>query len=412
MENPLSNLFGIRKNNPEPIVTQPAQQRNPGETYGSYGKRLCGMVNGNIHALGALITKVYQAERQAQIRDEAKQRELKEQLGKELQSTTEALGQKDAQISNVHAKIDSLKERIERLQEDLIEAKEKDGEENKMAKVKMIIGMIILGILTVYLFIFYSSTFYSAFIMTPQSLMNSDSSDYLAIAMFNTQAIPEAYHIGFGTLLFILSAPTIFLGLGYALHFFMQQNGWEKWLKVVSLLAVTLAFDCILAFKISDLLYEIRVMSEFTELPPFSIDIALKDINSWAVIFCGFIVYVIWGIVFDMTTTAYEDLHSNKKEIKCIQTQIANLKAEKADHSQKLAPLQAEKAAIQEKIESLQRRINGDVLIDNQRIKTALADFFAGWMCIMTALLPEGHSEHEQARVIYNNAVNTYLGHE
>ena len=49
---------------------------------------------------------------------------------------------------------------------------------------------------------------------------------------------------------------------------------------------------------------------------------AIHDINSWAVIFCGFIVYIIWGIVFDQCMDAYDKMDLNKTKLKEIAQKI------------------------------------------------------------------------------------------
>ena len=149
-------------------------------------------------------------------------------------------------------------------------------------------------------------------------------------------------------------------------------------------------------------------MSSWTEMPPYSITIAVSDVNTWAVIFCGFIVYVIWGIVFDMVMTAYSELRSNKNEIKKIQAELNSKKSELAKESAKIAPLRAEINNLTSKIEDLNRRIMRDSVIDTQKMKVALADYFAGWMSILTAL-GHGEEQHKKAQLAYDNAMNTYF---
>ncbi|MDE6498654.1 MAG: hypothetical protein K2L21_08340 [Muribaculaceae bacterium] len=255
MANPISRLFAPAA--PTQVV-QPQSTENiqAGETYLQYGKRVCGIVTGNTTVLAAFLTKVYQTEKNNQVNDQAAQQKIKQGLVNNLTSTQAKLQSSQATLSNIHIQIEAARNTISDLGQELNNAQAKDGQENKMAKVKMIIGSIILAILTFYLLIFYSSTFYSAFLLSANQLINYGETA-LSMAMFNTHAISDAYQEGMGSVLFILSAPIIFMGLGYSLHYFMVQKGAFKWIKAGFMLILTFVFDCILAYKIGKLLYEI-----------------------------------------------------------------------------------------------------------------------------------------------------------
>lgn len=402
MANPISRLFALAApaQNMQP---QSSENIQSGETYLQYGKRVCGIVTGNTTVLAAFLTKVYQTEKNQQVNNQTAQQKIKQGLESNLADAQTKLQSAQAALSNLRIKIEAAQNSISDLNRDLANAQAKDGQENKMSKIKMIIGSIILVVLTFYLFIFYSSTFYSAFLLSANELINYGATA-LSIAMFNTHALSDAYHDGMGSLLFILCAPIIFMGLGYSLHYFMVQKGSLKWVKAGFMLLLTFFFDCILAYKIGELLYEIKILSSWTEMPPYSFDIAISDINTWAVIFCGFIVYVIWGIVFDMTITAYSELRSNAREINSIKNQIAAEKAELLKLQQGVAPAQADIDKYNSEIENLTKQIQKGVFINPQLMKSALADFFAGWMAIMPQLVSH-QTEQVQAQNIYNNII-------
>lgn len=393
MANFLKNLFSTvpATQTDQDAQSLPSLQSNDnirqGETYTFYGRRLCGVVTGNVTALQAFLTRVYQTERQRQMNDREQQMRMRDQLHKDLQRAQGQEQNTRASLSNIRATIESTQDKINDKQIELEEAKAKDGKENKMERIKLVIGLIILLILTFYLFIFYSSTFYSAFLLNANDLLDaSDGEVALSMAVFNAKAIQMAAKDSIGALLFILSGPVIFLGLGFALHFFMVQKSNAKWLKSAALLTVTLTFDCILAYKIGQLLYEVTRLSSWGDMPPYSFRLAIEDINTWAVIFLGFIVYVIWGIVFDMTMTAYRDLNSNKEEINRIKKEIEQAKDYILRQTQHIAPLEAQLAQLASKVASYNQQLARGFYVDNQQMLTALADFFAGWMSIMPQL--------------------------
>lgn len=380
-----------------------ASKINEQETYKNYGARICGKVTAGKDCLAPYLQQIFNAERRKQAQDENLQQQKRCELQNQLNDLDGSIQSVKSEMTKIEADRSISETRIAELKDNLIIAKAKDGEVNKMAKTKMIIGLCIIGILTVYLFIFYSSTFYTAFLFQP----TDESLDIsLGTAMFNSRALSEAWTHGIGEFLFIVTAPVIFMGLGYALHFFMVQKSFTKWFKVLILFGVTFAFDCILAYKIGEMIHNISSWSSLSAPEPYSIKMAVSDINSWAVVFCGFIVYVIWGIVFDMIMTGYEDLRSNKHEIQSIQEQIANLHQNIADYNNKLSQQRASIVLFQTKRDNINNRLSSSVFINEHQLKTCLSDFFAGWIGLMPAL---GCSQSDQADAqhIYDTTIST-----
>lgn len=60
------------------------EARQQGETYINYGRRLCGIVNASVAALPPFLQRIYSQERHSQIVDEAKQRQMRLQVEKEI----------------------------------------------------------------------------------------------------------------------------------------------------------------------------------------------------------------------------------------------------------------------------------------------------------------------------------------
>lgn len=368
------------------------------ETYVYYGTRICGKVTASLPALSAFLPRVFNAEKQRQIADEELQRRHKEELAKNLEETESNITNVKAEIGKTEHRIGTVCDELANLKEKLIEAKSLHGEVNKVARVKLILGLVILSILTVYLIVFYSSTFYSAF------FKQFDAEITIGAAMFDPQAIPHALADGFGELIFILCAPIIFMGLGYGLHFFMQQESWTKYVKTSGILAITFIFDCILAYLIAKKIYDIEIMTKLGEFPDFNIKMAIQDVNVWAVIFCGFIVYLIWGIVFDMAMTAYEDLRSNRKEILKIEENIKNKKDLLSQEKQNLTDIKAKLESLDNKKKAITAAMSKTVHFDTHIIKTALSEFFMGWMTMMNGL-SRPKAEQEEANKIYSTTI-------
>lgn len=398
----ISDLFKVHQTPPAAVPTVNIQNedcRLEKETYVAYGTRICGKVTASLSAFAAYLPKVYHEEKQAQIKNVNLQATRKNKIQADINSLNGNIDKKNVAVEALKEKINLTKERISDFKQDLIAAKEKNGEVNKMAKMKLILGTVILSILTLYLFIFYSSSFYSAFFKT------FDYDVTVGAAMFDPRAIPNSLASGFGQLLFILCAPIIFMGLGYGLHFFAMQKKWTKYVKMGCVLLITFVFDCIIAYLIAQKIYDVQVLTKLGEYPDFNLDMAMHDVNVWAVIFCGFIVYLIWGIVFDMTMTAYEDLRSNRQEILKYEELIGN---ENKNLEQLQTALEQEKKDItnlQVKVDNLNIDLNKKVHYDFSQIQVALSDFHSGWMTMMNALNCI-KKDQEQANEIFNHIIN------
>ena len=384
-----------------PTVNNPDNIRD-NETYVAYGRRMCGRVNASIHVLNPLMQRVFLHERQRQSDDERLQQSHRQRLREEIVELNRSIDSNQIEQDHAEQKKRDKEDQIVALRNELDEAKGNIGEANKMARVKMTIGLLILAILTVYLFIFYSSTFFSAFFKDFDEI----GDNLLAQAMFDSKALPMALANGLGCLMFVCTAPIIFMGLGYLLHFYSVEKGNAKYLKIGVTVAITFIFDCILAYLIAKKIYDIDIMTRLGEFPPFSISMAITDINVWAVIYCGFITYMIWGFVFDLTMSAYEELKTNKKEISRIENEIKHNEEAKREIIAELTRLRTQKVEFESKKTNLENRLNQNTYIwDDNVIRTAISDFFAGWIAMMD---PLGRTNNEQleCQEVYNQTIN------
>lgn len=375
----------------------PGDGLQEGESYNSFGKRACMYTNGNPLSLRSYLQRIYQSEKAHQLNDVELQKLKRKEIQDQLNDLDSDITNRKGELNKLEIDIKSNEDKISILNEERQDLKNADGESNKHALVKFYIGVAILTILTVYLFIFYSSTFSSAFIKGPETVED---------AIFNPEALVNAFHEGFMKGLFLLTVPIIFLGLGYGLHYFMEQKNKFKYFKVVSLLVVTFLFDCILAVKIAEYLYNLTAANMWESMPPFNLKMAFSDINVWAVIFCGFIVYMIWAIVFDMTITAYGECRSNKGKIEDIDQKINKLK-------ESIAQILKNKEGIITLIDNL-LRIKGQLnqkisnpIYSPSLIKQAFADFYSGWNSIIGAV---GLTSAHECQKTYDEESNILLG--
>lgn len=401
----IKDLFTLKKNaEPQPELANTEAKRQ-GETYVQYGKRICGMVNASETALATSIQKIYNQERQAQAKDGIRQNELKEKAKGELAKVEIEIEATQNNLDNEAAKLNAEKGNKDDVETEIKRLKAAEGQVNKSAKTKMIAGIIILIPLTLYLFVFYSSTFYSAFFKD-----FSEAADLgIKAAMFDAQTVSHAFNSGITELLFVLSAPIIFMGLGYCLHVFNSQKSKSKYLKSAAILSITFVFDCILAFLIAKSIYDTEALNMLGDLPPYTISMAFTEVNFWAVIFCGFIVYLIWGIVFSMAYTAYENLHSNKAEIEALEVKLNSIKQKIAGIESAIILIKKKQTELNGKRAALQQSINNNIYIDKNAIRVALTDFFSGWASVMPAL-GKSNIEQKESQKVFDTTTATLLG--
>lgn len=380
----LRDLFATNKSSD--VIVPPSNTVNPenrrqGETYTQWGTRICGIVSGSTLALTPYLQKVFNNI----YNEQANNVELQEQArantqadidrkNNDITNISKDINDKENAISEKNRKIDDLKTERQ-------EVRSGKEEVNKEQKLKLIIGLVIIIPLTVYLFLFYSSTFYSAFFRDPQSMTTVMNS------MFDGNALPHALADGLAELGFVLCAPIIFLGLGFALHFFSEQVSKTKYLKMGAVLVVTLMFDCILAYKIGEQLHTFGIIiGQYPIGESYSIGMAFHDINSWAVIFCGFIVYIIWGIVFDMCMKAYNKLDLSKTRLENIEEEIKELENQIESDRNAIKNLRILESDTKTEVAKLMSKLGHQTFIDYSAIRTEMNNFYAGWIKMMEVL--------------------------
>lgn len=394
----LHDLFSTKKQK-EVIAAEDnpvsnSQSRRSGETYTQWGTRICGIVEGSLNALPPYLQKVYNYIYNEQAKNVELQKAARANTQAEIERKNEEIRVINEKIENANQSIDETNKKIEELKAERQEIKVGKERVNKEQRLKLIIGIIILIPLTFYLFLFYSSTFYSAFFRDPSSMTTVMNS------MFDSNALVNAYADGIAELGFVLSAPIIFLGLGFALHFFSVQEGKMKYLKMAAILLVTVMFDCILAYKIGEQMHTFGIIiGQYPIGEDYTVSMAFHDINTWAVIFCGFIVYIIWGIVFDMCMSAYDKMDWNKTRLENIKKEIEDFEQKIKAEKDNIQNLKQQETNAKNSVKDLMAKLGHEVYIDYAAIRTEMNNFFAGWIKMMQVLSLEQELQDEASRI-------------
>lgn len=362
-----------------------------GASYTAKGTRDAGYCGGSSQALLPKLHAVYMQLTRYIQQDEMKQSERKSKIRQEISG----LESKNANIENqTTTELDKLtheQNKIEKTIKEIDNIKEnpKIISGDSFAKASLWVGLVIIAFLTVYLFVFYSSAAYSAFFknFTPDDTK-------ITQAIFDAQAVGKAWSDGFTELIFILAIPAVFLGLGFLIHKFSEEKGYGKYFKIPGLIVVTFIFDFIIAYAIVKEIYNIKIGGLFQEMPPMTIERAFQEVNFWIIIFAGFVVYIIWGLVFSFTMKEFEKMDKVRFAIKNKELKLVEYKTDCKKIKERISILQAEKNSTQGEIDKLRIQLESYVLYFND-VREGINNYFAGWVGFLKSTSSSQEHIHE-----------------
>ena len=115
-----------------------------------------------------------------------------------------------------------------------------------------------------------------------------------------------------------------------------------------------------------------------------TIEMAIKQVNFWLIIFAGFVVYLIWGLVFSFTMSEYEKMDKVRYAIKNKEKKLADYKTECKRIKEKISNLQTEKNNNQGEIGKLKIQVESYILYFND-VREGINNYFAGWIVYLKA---------------------------
>lgn len=419
----LKNLFKVSDNDMsnKDIIVDSEDVRKDGETYKTWGFRLAGRAGGNNSVLSSALNVVEQNNRKEQIGNQQDQEDRKQRLQAELNS----LNQKELQFENKKEgllnDIESISEKIAGFKDQCTEKiaeYEKQKQEikngatgtNRTAKLTLIIACVLLIALAIYLFTFYSSAIYSAFF---KEFTFNDIG--LGSTILDSKALSKAWHQGTQAGLFCSLLPFVFVALGFVVSQFELEEGWKGVAKSIMMYAITFIFDAILAYEISEKIYEMNSLTKIEDIPSYTISMAFADVRFWSIIFLGFIVYLIFGFVFAFAMKTYDDLTDRKGQLRMIDKDIekekVKLERKIAAEEEKISKKKTELNQVdndilttKQEIATKESLINGNV-IDFDALIKALNEFFMGWMSYLSGA-SSGSNTKTLAKQIFDNKID------
>ncbi|SKC06626.1 hypothetical protein SAMN05660477_02768 [Soonwooa buanensis] len=380
-------------------------------TYQDWGFESAGNHKGREIPFIGMLNLVRQHFRKQALENENETKKAINDAQNELSKREMQISSKENEILQIKDnKISLFKEKIENLKKEIIRIKENPEEllKDKLGKVGLIIGILILFALTIYLFIFYSSASYSAFFKQ----FTIDTNLGTASSIFDPKAIEVAFQEGITELILILTIPFVFLGLGYLIHKFQEKKNFKNYFKIFGLIVVTFIFDFILAYEITEKIYNIKKEGSFHDMPDYSVSLAFQSVSFWLIIFAGFVVYLIWGFVFDFVMESYDKLDVVKQAIKARETEIKLYEDDILKNQNTIDSITKEIDSLKIESKNFENIINGNTIIINwEGYEKSIFEFVSGWGHWMSAnLIAQNHidSIHIVAKDFVNNEkINT-----
>lgn len=250
--------------------------------------------------------------------------------------------------------------------------------------------------ITVFLYFFYSSVIYSAVFrdisITKYTIFNS---------IFYPKAIEEASSKGLAAFMLVLFAPFIFLGLGLAIEHVKAKKNNKYQYAWVGVALFTFLVDALLAYHISERIYNSKAINTFGNVQPFTLFDAFVDLNFWIIIALGFCVYILFGYIFSL----YNEQRSNKNKFKDFE-KILLEKVENA--SNVVVNIKEDIKQLEEKIYSLNVSISevhkeyDKIFYSPNELIKIISDYALGWIkYLQNARTPE--SEIQKIEYALNN---------
>lgn len=352
-------------------------------TYEDWGFEKARNLQGNLMAFKGCLNLVERQFLQEQGLDENKIQKNIINAKIEAEKVETDIEKEEGFIKKIEQKIEGFKEKIAALKKEILKIEEnpKSLSIDKASKAGFIFGLFILAFLTVYLFVFYSSASYSAFFKDFK-----DEEGGVVGAIFDAQAVSKAFSDGFTESVLILTIPFVFLGLGYLIHKFQEEERFYKYYKIGALIFVTLIFDVILAYTIEKKINIAQSSDSFDGIAQIEISDAINSVGFWLIIFSGFIVYLIWGFIFDFVMDSYDKLdtvklaiNTRKKEIEEQEKEVQKADAEILTHKDTITELK-------KKLVGYKAVISGEItIIDWEGFEKKVLNFTTGWTHWMTA---------------------------
>ncbi|NME68090.1 phospholipase D-like domain-containing protein [Flammeovirga aprica] len=232
---------------------------------------------------------------------------------------------KEEKVPLIEKRIEQTKDKIEGLEESIIEIESKKFKFQK----KLIIPICLLILTSIYMWVFYGSTLYTIVHGLADAQVAIDMGGNANISVFNINAFPDAIEKGFMAFVIISLFPFLPMTAAYL---FESLKGFQKYFT----LAFVFIIDVLMAYQIAKTMHIVNYMNGDTvqKWPEDFIDIfvyCIVDSHFWFVIFMGFMSALLWGFLYQTITPEI----SHKKQASKLEENKRNKQEEKLEGLEK-----------------------------------------------------------------------------
>jgi len=354
----ITQLFSLKKVDDAPADAFDENENDREQiriTYYQSGFAAAVKATGKPIVLKACLQNLYMSFEDQCRKQKLEQDKLKQPYREEQEKNRTELKKSEAAIGIYEKKEQDINDEIAQIKNDIIEVKrnpDKYGiEDGKGLKAQFYIGLFLLLPITLYLLVFYISASYSAF-------FKEFANDSLTAAIFDADALTNSFKASWLEGVLVITIPFVFMGLGYVIHMVQKEKGIRNAFRMIGLFATTFLFDALLAYQIEKKIYE---FNKTTDSAPYNLNIALGEAEFWMIIFAGFVVYIIWGLVFDFVMKEFENIDKIRAFIRGKKEKQIDLDKLKIDIITKINDFKQQVITINGKISELQSKIDGFV---------------------------------------------------
>lgn len=354
----LKELFSL-KNIEEPVINPHLEENEEDReqiriTYYQSGWAASIKATGKPIVLKACFQNLFRSFEDQCRKQTLEQERLKQPYKEEQERNRTEIKKCETAIGVFETKEKELNESIDKLKYEIVDVRvnpQKYIDEGKGGTAQFYIGLSLLLPITLYLLVFYISASYSAF-------FKEFANDSLTAAIFDADALTNSFKASWLEGVLVITIPFVFMGLGYVIHMVQKTKGPKNILRMIALFTTTFLFDGLLAYQIEHKIYE---FNKTINSPPYNLNIALEQSEFWMIIFAGFVVYIIWGLVFDFVMKEHENKDRIRVFIRGKKEELANIEKTKADNTSKINDFKQKVIEYSGKIAELQSKIDGFV---------------------------------------------------
>ncbi|MDC1283775.1 hypothetical protein N8Z19_00045 [Saprospiraceae bacterium] len=235
---------------------------------------------------------------------------------------------------------------------------------------KFVITSFFLSMLSIFIFFFYVAVVYKSLFVSPQDIAEAIANGEWGVSLLPDWA--EVYEALTNNLM-VVFAPFIFYGFGYAVHLLLGIKSKWKYVYGFIILAVTFVLDYLLADQIHKKANEAATI--------MGTDTSNKFEDILLVIIMGFVVYIVWSIIFHFWMTELEKRNIPSR----IGKLIRGKKQEIVQNTNEIGNLKSEIGALNAKSDQLSKNLTTQY-ISMTHIKSSLLHFTSGWFSFLSAL--------------------------